>query len=30
MMRKATVYDWVGDPVPGTFHLLHNPARTAP
>jgi len=28
MMRKATVYDWVGDPVPGRFHLLHNPART--
>ena len=27
MMRKATVYDWVGDPVPGTFQLLHNPAR---
>ncbi len=27
MMRKATVYDWVGDPVPGRFHLLHNPAR---
>ena len=26
MMRKATVYDWVGDPVPGSFHLLHNPA----
>ena len=26
MMRKATTYDWVGDPVPGTFHLLHNPA----
>jgi len=26
MLRKATVYDWVGDPVPGTFHLLHNPA----
>jgi hypothetical protein len=26
MMHKATVYDWVGDPVPGTFHLLHNPA----
>ncbi|HEU0141895.1 MAG TPA: hypothetical protein VFQ79_19385 [Bryobacteraceae bacterium] len=26
MMRKATVYDWVGDPVPGGFHLLHNPA----
>ena len=28
MLRKATVYDWVGDPVPGKFHLLHNPART--
>ena len=27
MLRKATVYDWVGDPVPGKFHLLHNPAR---
>ena len=27
MMRKATVYDWVGDPVPGRFHLLHNPAQ---
>ena len=26
MLRKATVYDWVGDPVPGSFHLLHNPA----
>ncbi len=26
MLRKATVYDWVGDPVEGTFHLLHNPA----
>jgi hypothetical protein len=26
MMRKATVYDWVGDPVPGQFHLLHNAA----
>ena len=26
MLRKATVYDWVGDPVPGVFHLLHNPA----
>ncbi|MCW5979787.1 MAG: hypothetical protein KIT09_17030 [Bryobacteraceae bacterium] len=26
MMRKATTYDWVGDPVPGRFHLLHNPA----
>lgn len=28
MLRRATVYDWVGDPVPGKFHLLHNPART--
>jgi len=28
MLRQATVYDWVGDPVPGKFHLLHNPART--
>ena len=28
MLRRATVYDWVGDPVPGRFHLLHNPART--
>ncbi len=26
MMRKATTYDWVGDPVPGIYHLLHNPA----
>lgn len=26
MLTKATVYDWVGDPVPGSFHLLHNPA----
>lgn len=26
MLRKATVYDWVGDPVSGSFHLLHNPA----
>ncbi len=26
MLRKATTYDWVGDPVPGTFHLLHNPS----
>ncbi len=26
MLHKATVYDWVGDPVPGRFHLLHNPA----
>lgn len=23
MLHKATTYDWVGDPVPGTFHLLH-------
>ncbi len=29
MLRRATVYDWVGDPVPGKFHLLHNPARTS-
>jgi hypothetical protein len=27
MLRRATVYDWVGDAVPGRFHLLHNPAR---
>src|SRR5689334_3965486 len=26
MMHRATTYDWVGDPVPGKFHLLHNPA----
>ncbi len=26
MLHKATVYDWVGDPVPGRFHLLHNAA----
>ncbi|WP_321477284.1 hypothetical protein [uncultured Paludibaculum sp.] len=26
MLHKATTYDWVGDPVPGTFNLLHNPA----
>jgi hypothetical protein len=26
MLRRATTYDWVGDPVPGKFHLLHNPA----
>jgi hypothetical protein len=25
MMRKATTYDWVGDPVPGSFHILHSP-----
>ena len=29
MLRKATTYDWVGDPVPGSFHLLHNPAGRA-
>ena len=29
MLRKATAYDWVGDPVPGKFHLLHNPAGHA-
>ena len=27
MLRRATVYDWVGDPIRGKFHLLHNPAR---
>src|SRR6185503_69712 len=26
MLHKATTYDWVGDPVPGSFHLIHNPA----
>ncbi|MEZ5393395.1 MAG: hypothetical protein R2724_11095 [Bryobacterales bacterium] len=26
MLHKATTYDWVGDPTPGTFHLLHNSA----
>jgi hypothetical protein len=26
MLRKATTYDWVGDPIPGRYHLLHNPA----
>ena len=26
MLHKATEYDWVGDPVPGSFHLLHNKA----
>ena len=25
MMHKATTYDWVGDPVPGMFHILHGP-----
>jgi hypothetical protein len=29
MLRQATVYDWVGDPVPGRFHLIHNPAGTS-
>jgi len=29
MLRKATVYDWVGDSVPGTFHLLHNEAGSS-
>jgi hypothetical protein len=24
MLRKATTYDWVGDPAPGRFHLLHS------
>jgi hypothetical protein len=27
MMRKATVYDWVGDPIPGRYHLLHSGKR---
>ena len=26
MLRKATVYDWVGDPVSGSFHMLHSSA----
>jgi len=26
MLDRASVYDWVGDPVAGSFHLLHNPA----
>jgi hypothetical protein len=26
MLRRATTYDWVGDPVPGSFNLIHNPA----
>lgn len=26
MLRKATTYDWVGDMVPGQYHLLHSPA----
>lgn len=29
MLSRATVYDWVGDPVPGRFHLLHNAAGRA-
>jgi len=27
MLDLATVSDWVGDPVPGSFHLIHNPAK---
>ncbi len=26
MLHRATVYDWVGDSVPGSFHLIHNAA----
>src|SRR5688572_8709197 len=26
MLRKATTFDWVGDPVPGRFHVLHSSA----
>ncbi len=26
MMRKPTVYDWVGDPISGRFHFLHSSA----
>ena len=25
LLKKATTYDWVGDPVVGRFHLLHSP-----
>ncbi len=25
MLHRATVYDWVGDPVPGSFNLMHSP-----
>ena len=25
MLRDATTYDWVGDPVRGRFHILHSP-----
>ena len=27
MLDRATVYDWVGDPDPESFHLLHNTAK---
>lgn len=26
MLRKATEYDWVGDPISGRFHFLHSKA----
>ena len=26
MLRNATTYDWVGDPVRGRFHILHSPS----
>ncbi|MBM3735779.1 MAG: hypothetical protein FJW39_08330 [Acidobacteria bacterium] len=26
MLHKATTYDWVGDDVPGSFHILHGKA----
>ncbi len=28
MMRKPTVYDWVGDPLSGRFHFLHSASST--
>ena len=28
MLRKPTVYDWVGDPISGRFHFLHSSAGT--
>ncbi len=28
MLHKATTYDWVGDDVPGSFHLLHGKRGT--
>lgn len=28
MLHKATTYDWVGDAVPGSFHLLHGKQGT--